>query len=139
MVCRDEVAEPVPGPRQVLVSVRACGICGSDLHFAKHGDELLSLMGQLEGMPKGNVAVDLSNDVFMGHEFSAEVLEAGPDTDAPAAGTLVTSVPVLVSATGFDTLGYSNTLPCGYAERMLLSSSRRRCARLRRAKSTSHP
>jgi 2-desacetyl-2-hydroxyethyl bacteriochlorophyllide A dehydrogenase len=121
MVCRDDVDEPVPGPGQVLVDVRACGICGSDLHFAKYGDEVVSLMGQLKGMPTRDVTVDLSNDVFMGHEFSAEVLEAGPDTDAPA-GTLVTSIPVLLSAKGFDTIGYSNTLLGGYAERMLLSA-----------------
>ena len=37
MVLRDDVPEPVPGPGQVLVGVKACGICGSDLHFAKHG------------------------------------------------------------------------------------------------------
>jgi 2-desacetyl-2-hydroxyethyl bacteriochlorophyllide A dehydrogenase len=122
MVCRDDVDEPVPGPGQVLVDVRACGICGSDLHFAKYGDELLSLMGDLKGMPTGKVTVDLSNDVFMGHEFSAEVLEAGPDTDAPPAGTLVTSIPVLLSATRFDPIVYSNTVLGGYAERMLLSA-----------------
>ncbi|MBV9515664.1 MAG: zinc-binding dehydrogenase [Mycobacteriaceae bacterium] len=122
MVCRDDVAEPVPGPGQVLVGVRACGICGSDLHFAKHGDEVLSLTGQLSGMPTGESAVDLSHDVFMGHEFSAEVLEAGPDTRAPPAGTLVTSIPVLLSATGVDAIVYSNTLVGGYAERMLLSA-----------------
>ena len=122
MVCRDDVDEPVPGPGQVLVDVRACGICGSDLHFAKYGDEVLSLMGQLKGMPMRGVTVDLSNDVFMGHEFSAEVLEAGPDTDAPPAGTLVTSIPVLLSAKGFDTIVYSNTLLGGFAERMLLSA-----------------
>jgi 2-desacetyl-2-hydroxyethyl bacteriochlorophyllide A dehydrogenase len=122
MVCRDDVDEPVAGPGQVLVGVRACGICGSDLHFAKYGDEILSLMGQLKGIPTRDVTVDLSNDVFMGHEFSAEVLEAGPDTDAPPAGTLVTSIPVLLSAKGFDTIVYSNTLLGGYAERMLLSA-----------------
>ena len=121
MVCRDDVVEPVPGPGQVLVGVRACGICGSDLHFAQHGAELLSLMTQLKGMPTGDNVVDLSSDVFMGHEFSAEVLEAGPDTDAPPAGTLVTSIPVLLSATGFAPIVYSNTVVGGYAERMLLS------------------
>src|ERR1700737_3247998 len=73
-------------------------------------------------MPTGDVTIDLSNDVFMGHEFSAEVLEAGPDTDAPPPGTLVTSIPVLVSTKGFDPIGYSNTLVGGYAERMLLSA-----------------
>jgi 2-desacetyl-2-hydroxyethyl bacteriochlorophyllide A dehydrogenase len=122
MVCRDDVAEPVPGPGQVLVGVRACGICGSDLHFAQHGAELLSQMAGLEGMPTGDNIVDLSSDVFMGHEFSAEVLETGPDTDAPPAGTLVTSIPVLLSATGFAPIVYSNTMLGGYAERMLLSA-----------------
>jgi 2-desacetyl-2-hydroxyethyl bacteriochlorophyllide A dehydrogenase len=122
MVCRDDVAEPVPGPGQVLVGVRACGICGSDLHFAQHGAELLSLIAGLEGIPTRDNIIDLSSDVFMGHEFSAEVLETGPDTDAPAAGTLVTSIPVLLSATGFAPIVYSNTVLGGYAERMLLSA-----------------
>lgn len=33
----DEVARPNPGPRDVVVSVKACGICGSDLHFVRGG------------------------------------------------------------------------------------------------------
>ncbi|HZQ30744.1 MAG TPA: zinc-binding dehydrogenase [Mycobacterium sp.] len=122
MVYRDDVNDPVPGPGQVLVDVKACGICGSDLHFAKYGDEVLSLSGQVQGMPSGDGGVDLSADVFMGHEFSAEVREAGPDTDAPPAGTLVTSVPVLLSSKGVSPIVYSNTTIGGYAERMLLSA-----------------
>ena len=118
MVLRDDVPEPVPGPGQVLVGVTACGICGSDLHFAKHGEKVLELSEQMQG---GGQKLDLSGDVFMGHEFSAEVLEAGPDTDAPKAGTTVTSLPVLLSATGFDPIFTSNTTIGGYAERMLLS------------------
>jgi threonine dehydrogenase-like Zn-dependent dehydrogenase len=42
MVYRDDLPEPVPGPGQVLVAVKACGICGSDLHFARHGDDVLA-------------------------------------------------------------------------------------------------
>lgn len=123
MVCRDDVAEPVPSPGQVLVQVKACGICGSDLHFAKHGDDILALSGQVLGVPFGaGGAVDLSDDVFMGHEFSAEVLESGPNTEAPPPGTVVTSVPVLMSATGVDPIVYSNSMVGGYAERMLLSA-----------------
>ena len=115
MVLRDDVAEPVPGPGQVLVGVNACGICGSDLHFAKHGDQMVRLTREMKGMPvEGGLPVDLDDDVFMGHEFSAEVLEAGPDTDAPAAGTLVTSLPVLLSSTGFEPIVYSNKTIGGY-------------------------
>jgi 2-desacetyl-2-hydroxyethyl bacteriochlorophyllide A dehydrogenase len=123
MIERDDVTEPVPGPGQVLVGVKACGICGSDLHFAKHGADVLELNDQIEGFgDSGGMQIDLNRDIFMGHEFSAEVLEAGPDTDAPAAGTLVTSLPILLSPAGFEPIVYSNKTIGGYAERMLLSA-----------------
>jgi len=123
MMLRDDVPEPVPGPGQVLVGVKACGICGSDLHFAKHGADVLELNNEMDGFGGyGGMSVDLDHDVFMGHEFSAEVLEAGPDTEAPASGTLVTSIPVLVSSTGVEPIVYSNSTIGGYAERMLLSA-----------------
>jgi len=123
MVERDDASEPIPEPGQVLVGVKACGICGSDLHFAKHGADVLELNNQIDGFG-GSVGmqIDLNRDIFMGHEFSAEVLEAGPDTDAPAAGTLVTSLPILLSSTGFEPIVYSNRTIGGYAERMLLSA-----------------
>ena len=43
ILVRDDVDEPVPGMGQALVEVKACGICGSDLHFAKHGASMLAL------------------------------------------------------------------------------------------------
>jgi len=123
MVLRDDVPEPVPGPGQVLVEVTACGICGSDLHFAKHGKDVVALSAEMKGMPGGGASpLDLSGDVFLGHEFSAEVLEAGPDTDAPEPGTIVTSLPVLLSPTGIEPIFSSNATIGGYAERMLLSA-----------------
>ena len=122
MVLRDHVPEPIPELGQVLVGVKACGICGSDLHFAKHGETMLELGRQMQGSSNGGQMIDLSGDVFMGHEFSAEVLEAGPDTDAPKPGTIVTSLPVLLSSNGFDPIFSSNTTIGGYAERMLLSA-----------------
>lgn len=119
MVYRDDVPEPVPGPDQVLVKVRACGICGSDLHFAAHGAEVVALGGQLAG---GDADTDLNRDVFLGHEFSAELLEAGPGTETHPPETLVTSIPVLLSAKGVEPIFASNTTIGGYAERMLLSA-----------------
>ncbi|OBH87524.1 zinc-binding dehydrogenase [Mycobacterium sp. E2989] len=121
MVYRDDVAEPVPEAGQVLVGVRACGICGSDLHFAAHGAQVLEMTDRVAG-GKGGMHVDLSHDIFMGHEFSAEVLEAGPDTETHPPGTLVTSLPILLSAKGIEPIVYSNSTIGGYAERMLLSA-----------------
>ncbi|HEX6567531.1 MAG TPA: zinc-binding dehydrogenase [Acidimicrobiales bacterium] len=120
---RADVPEPRPALGQVLVQVRACGICGSDLHFAEHGATMLALGDEMQGVPDmGQPRVDLARDVFMGHEFAAEVLEAGPDTVAPAPGTIVTSIPVMLTMDGVRDLVYSNDLPSGYGERMLLSA-----------------
>jgi threonine dehydrogenase-like Zn-dependent dehydrogenase len=121
MVYRDDLPDPVPGPGQVLVAVRSCGICGSDLHFAAHGAEVLALTSEMS-TGAGGMNVDLSRDVFMGHEFSAEILEAGPGTDTHPAGTRVTSIPVLLSGSDVEAIVYSNTTVGGYAERMLLSA-----------------
>ncbi|MDT5117031.1 MAG: hypothetical protein QOE30_2770, partial [Mycobacterium sp.] len=121
MVYRDDVPDPVPESGQVLVAIRACGICGTDIHFAAHGDQVLEMTERVARGASG-MDVDLKHDVFMGHEFSAEVLEAGPDTDTHPAGTVVTSIPVLLSAKGAEPIVYSNNTIGGYAERMLLSS-----------------
>lgn len=122
MVYRDDVPDPTPGPGQVLVEVAACGICGSDLHFAAHGDQVLAATQSMSGSPSSRASVDLGADIFMGHEFSARVLEAGPDTDTFPSGTPVTSIPVLLAAKGIEPIVYSNTTVGGYAEKMLLSA-----------------
>lgn len=53
----DEVAVPEPGPRDVLVEIRACGVCASDLHVVQgvtpHGPELPQVLGH---EPAGVVA-----------------------------------------------------------------------------------
>jgi threonine dehydrogenase-like Zn-dependent dehydrogenase len=121
MVYRDDVPDPIPEAGQVVVGVRACGICGSDLHFAAHGAQVLEMSDRVAG-GSGAMHVDLNHDVFMGHEFSAEILEAGPDTETHPPGTLVTSLPVLLSAKGVEPIVYSNNTIGGYAERMLLSA-----------------
>ncbi|MGO9020286.1 MAG: alcohol dehydrogenase catalytic domain-containing protein, partial [Syntrophobacteraceae bacterium] len=33
----EEVPDSAPGPREVKVKIRYCGICGSDLHEYLHG------------------------------------------------------------------------------------------------------
>jgi threonine dehydrogenase-like Zn-dependent dehydrogenase len=125
ILVRDDAPEPVPSAGHALVAVKACGICGSDLHFARHGESMLALGDEMEGRPAlGDPPppLDLSRDVYLGHEFAAEVLELGPGTDGPRPGTIVTSVPVLVSDTSLRPIVYSNDVAGGYGERMLLST-----------------
>ena len=75
----DTLPEPVPARGQVLVKTLACGICGSDLHAAKHAHRMVAVTRRIPG----RVPMDLSRDVVFGHEFCCEVLDYGPeDRDA---------------------------------------------------------
>jgi (R,R)-butanediol dehydrogenase / meso-butanediol dehydrogenase / diacetyl reductase len=59
----DQIEPPVPGPADIVVQVAACGICGTDLGYAKAG-----------GMPVGP-----GGPVPLGHEFSGTVARLGSD------------------------------------------------------------
>ena len=123
LIVRDDAPDPQPDFGQVLAQVKACGICGSDLHFVQHAATMLGLVADMEGLPDfGAPPLDLGRDVFMGHEFAAEVLEVGPDTVGPPPGTIVTSVPIMLTSTGLRDIVYSNDIPAGYGERILLSA-----------------
>ena len=54
----------------------------------------------MPGAPRLTAGVELDRDVFVGHEFAAEVLEAGLGTETFPSGTIVTSMPALVSPRG---------------------------------------
>lgn len=114
----DTVPDPVPGPGQVLVKTLACGICGSDLHALKFADRMVD-MSKRAGAP---FVMDPGRDIVMGHEFCAEILENGPDTQGIyKVGTRVCSMPVVFGAFGLASVGYANDYPGGYAERMVLN------------------
>ncbi|MEX3650173.1 zinc-binding dehydrogenase [Mycolicibacterium porcinum] len=104
-----EVAEPVPGPGQVLVAPLACGICGSDLH----------LVESQAAMP------DLLPAIVLGHEFVGELLDYGPDTERRIPlGMPVTSVPYLDTGDGPQLVGLSPAVTGGLAERLVLQERR---------------
>jgi (R,R)-butanediol dehydrogenase / meso-butanediol dehydrogenase / diacetyl reductase len=71
----EEAPEPVAGPADVVLAVKACGICGSDLHTYLEG--ALVQPGQV-----------------MGHEFAGEVVEVGADVSELAVGDRVTGIPI---------------------------------------------
>ena len=49
-----EAGRPVPGPRDVLLKVRACGICGTDAIFVQMGGMPLGPGGQTTAIPLGH-------------------------------------------------------------------------------------
>ena len=62
-----EVHDPKPGPGQVLLKVKACGVCGSDVHFYETDQDDYILYPGLTKFP-----------VIIGHEFAGEIVEVGP-------------------------------------------------------------
>ena len=120
LVC-DEIAELTPGEGQVLVKTLACGICGSDLHALHHMEHMIDL-SRRGGAPDSGF--DPAADTVFGHEFCAEILDHGPGSaKALKAGTRVVSVPITMNGMGVEALGFSNRLPGGFAERMILSEA----------------
>jgi 2-desacetyl-2-hydroxyethyl bacteriochlorophyllide A dehydrogenase len=112
----EEVPDPRPGPGQVLARVRACGICGSDLHYARYADSLRDASRAERG-----VLANAGDGVVMGHEFVAEVVEAGEGVSGWAPGDRVTSMPVLAGESGRHSIGYSAEFPGAYGEYVVLS------------------
>ena len=71
-----EVPDPTPGPREVVVEVAACGLCGTDLHILQ-----------------GEFAPSLP--VVPGHEFAGEVAAVGSEVTELAVGDRVAVDPSL--------------------------------------------
>jgi L-iditol 2-dehydrogenase len=72
----EQVATPEPGPGQVLIRVRACGICASDVaRIFETGAYRFPLIP--------------------GHEVAGEVERLGPDAATPAPGTRCTVYPLI--------------------------------------------
>ena len=73
----ETVPDPTPHPRQLVVKVGFCGICGTDLHFTRSHDLL----------PCGSI---------LGHEFSGVVVAVGSELkDHWHGGERVCSLPFL--------------------------------------------
>ncbi|MEU5102830.1 L-idonate 5-dehydrogenase [Streptomyces sp. NPDC021354] len=70
----DELPEPSPAPGQAVVAIRYGGICGSDLHYHRHGG-----VGDFR----------LSEPMVLGHEVVGTVVGYGEGASGPAPGTPV--------------------------------------------------
>ncbi len=122
----DTIAEPTPGPGQVVLETIACGICGSDLHCARHA-RTFTAAARATGMSIFDF--DPDRDLVMGHEFVARIVELGPDVaeaDLPhrlAVDDVVTAHPMVRTAGGARSVGYANDHPGGFAQRFVVDAA----------------
>lgn len=115
---------PVPAAGDVLVKVRACGICGSDLHFFHHMDQMIESVRAL-GAPTEGMERAVREGPILGHEFVCEVVEFGPETQRKLeTGQRVCSMPFLTRNGVPALVGWTTPEATGaYAEYMLLTES----------------
>jgi threonine dehydrogenase-like Zn-dependent dehydrogenase len=73
---------PIVGPREVLIGVKAAGMCGTDVHVYDWAENIVQ-----EYKPR--------LPLVMGHEFSGVVMEVGPEVKNVKIGDRVTAMPVL--------------------------------------------
>ena len=105
----ESVADPTPGPDDVIVQVDSCGVCGTDLHIVA-GDYPASTL-----------------PVIPGHEIAGTVVATGSNVSNASEGRFVVVDPVV--ACGYCTdcrggqpnlcrnwQGYGVTLPGGFAD-----------------------
>ena len=86
-----------------------------------YSDELMDAAKEIDAP----IVFDPSRDYIMGHEFTGEVVELGPETAGVpvAVGDLVTSLPIALTPTGIEPVGaYSNVYNGAYAELMRLTA-----------------
>jgi (R,R)-butanediol dehydrogenase/meso-butanediol dehydrogenase/diacetyl reductase len=72
-----ELPDPTAGPGEIVLRVKNCGICGSDLHAA------------------GSASVKLPPGTIMGHEFAGVIAEIGDGVSGFAPGDAVAAMSYL--------------------------------------------
>ena len=77
----DPYERPEPGPKDVVVRMKACGICGSDLTYIKNG-----------GIPGPGKLTAL------GHEGAGEVMLVGAEVSGVTVGQPVIVLPAKLAA-----------------------------------------
>lgn len=130
----DEVPAPVPGPGQVLARVLAAGLRAADQDLVDHGAAADSISTSAittshdptptdDRWPtdRAHLRFDPAEDVVLGQEFCAEVIDIGGEVSNLAPGDVVVSAPIVFDRDGTHSLGRSNIYPGGYCEYIVLN------------------
>jgi threonine dehydrogenase-like Zn-dependent dehydrogenase len=115
-----DLPAPAPGAGQVVINVRGCGICGSDLHARRHADAEADVLAEIgyDGFMRSG------QRVVLGHEFVGEVAGYGPGTRKKIpAGTAVVAVPLTRRGDELHAIGLSAAAPGAYAEQVVVEES----------------
>lgn len=75
-----DIPQPTIKADEVLIKIKACGVCGSDMHFYETGADDYILYPGLTKFPAA-----------LGHEFSGEVVEVGGAVTDLVTGDMVTA------------------------------------------------
>ena len=75
-----DIPMPKVKPTEVLIKVKACGVCGSDMHFYETDQDKYILYPGLTKFPAA-----------LGHEFSGQVVEIGKEVTDLKVGDMVTA------------------------------------------------
>jgi threonine dehydrogenase-like Zn-dependent dehydrogenase len=115
-----DLPTPQPAHGQLLLDVRRCGICGSDLHARNHSDEV----ADVTAATGYDDFMRHSTPVVMGHEFCGEVTERGKGVAKEfKPGSRVVSFPLLRAHGGVHMTGLSPLAPGGYAEQVVAEAA----------------
>ena len=115
-----ELPSPRPAEGQLVLDVRRCGICGSDLHAKDHAGELVDVTKAVgyEHFMRSDTPV------VMGHEFCGEVVERGRGAAKEfKPGTAVVAFPLVRANGGVHLTGLSPLAPGGFAEQVLVEGA----------------
>ncbi len=94
----EAIADPVPGPHDLILRVRNCGICGSDLHMTEPTSIMPLALGSV-----------------MGHEFAGEIVEIGSAVKGLwKSGDRVAGFPYICcgDASPCRNLSFGSAMPC---------------------------
>ena len=84
----EEVDEPKPSKGEVVIEVKRCGICGTDLHEYISGPHVTPF-------DKEHPLTGAKTPLIMGHEMSGQIVEIGQDVNNWKIGDRVAIMPLL--------------------------------------------